>query len=72
LENGHEIRVEIPLLDGSPDTTFVIRQDEKQIHIQRSGPQRFWNVSLVGMESTDGLKLIKMDAQISDLKIELK
>lgn len=72
LENGREVRVEIPLLDGSIDTTFTIWLDENNLHIQRKGPERFWNVSLVGMETTDGLKIIKIDAQISDLKIQVK
>jgi alpha-D-xyloside xylohydrolase len=72
LENGSENHVEIPLLDGSIDTTFVVRRDENDLHIQRKGPERPWNVSLAGMEATDGRKIINMDAQISDLKIQIK
>lgn len=72
LENGREVRVEIPSLDGKIETIFEIKRDENSIHIQRQGSSKSCEVSLNGIETLDGLKTIKMDPKISELKIQLK
>ena len=54
LENGKEIQVEIPSLNGKIETTFEIKRNENMIQIQRQGSPKAWNVSLIGMETADG------------------
>jgi len=72
FENGKQVRVEIPDLDGKIETIFEIKRNENIIHIQRLGPSKAWNVSLMGMETVDDSTLIKVDAKSNELKIELR
>ncbi len=72
LENGKEIQVEIPLLDGKIETIFRIKRDGNTIHVQRQGSSKAWNVSLFGMETADGSKTIKAPAANNVLRIQLK
>ena len=72
LENGKEIQVEIPNLNGKIETTFNIKRNENIIEIQRHGSSKAWNVSLAGMETVDRSATIKADTKTNKLKIELK
>ncbi len=72
LENGKEIQVEIPSLDGKIETIFSIKRDGNTIHIQRQGSSKAWNVSLIGMETADGSTTIKTHATNNELRIQLK
>ena len=72
LENGKEIQVKIPSLDGKIETLFEIKRDGNTIHIQRQGSPKAWNVSLIGMETADGSTTIKTHAANNELRIQLK
>ena len=51
LEDGCSTNVEIPSLDGKIQTIFEIERKGRDIHIQRRGPEKTWNVSLAGTSS---------------------
>jgi alpha-D-xyloside xylohydrolase len=83
LDDGKNVKVEIPSLGGKIQTTFNIRREGKAIHIQRQGSPKAWNVSLVGIDSVEsvesaeietvnGLELIKVDSQTDRLVIQTK
>jgi alpha-D-xyloside xylohydrolase len=72
LENGKEIQVEIPSLDGKIETIFSIKRSGNSIDIQRQGSLKAWNVSLIGMETVDGSTTIKTLATNNELRIQLK
>ena len=63
---------EIPTLGGKIETTFEIKRNENVIHIQRQGSSKAWNVSLMGIETTDGITTIKVDATKGELRVQLK
>ena len=46
MEDGHTSKVEIPSQDGKIETVFEIKRNGKDIHIQRHGPAKAWNVTL--------------------------
>jgi alpha-D-xyloside xylohydrolase len=82
LEDGGDVRIEIPSLDGKIETIFEIERQGNNIHIQRQGSTKKWNVSLIGIPSIAGVEnaeyetsgnatLIKLDAQISNVTIRL-
>jgi alpha-D-xyloside xylohydrolase len=72
LEKGKQAICEIPALNGTIETTFIIERNENIIHIQRQGPSKTWNVSLIGNESLNGSTLIKADASDNEIRIQLK
>jgi alpha-D-xyloside xylohydrolase len=81
LEEGKQVFVELPNLDGIIETTFDIERKENIIQIQRQGPARVWNVLLVGMDSIEeieseetinGSALIKVNTNTHKLMIRLK
>jgi alpha-D-xyloside xylohydrolase len=83
LEDGKDVKVEIPSLDGKIETMFNIRRDGQAIHIQRQGASKTWNVSLVGIDSVEsvenaeietinGSRLIKADHETNELKIQCR
>jgi alpha-D-xyloside xylohydrolase len=82
LEDGHEVHVEIPALDGTVETNFHLKRDGDTIHIQRQGVSKTWNVLLIGIDSlknvehaqieiTNGSTAIKAQAGVHELKIQL-
>ncbi len=71
LENGKEIKVEIPGLNGKIEATFNVTRNENVIQIQRQGPANPWNASLIGMKTFDGITTIKADSHTDELKIQL-
>jgi len=83
LDDGKNVKVEIPSLKGKIETTFDIRREGQMIRIERQGPSRAWNVLLVGMDSiepvenaileiADGFVLMKVNPQTDKLAIQLK
>jgi alpha-D-xyloside xylohydrolase len=72
LENGKKVQVEISSLDGKLETTFKIERIDNSIRIQKNGPTKTWNVSLMGMETVNGSTTIKIDASSSETSISLK
>ena len=83
LEDGRQVSLEIPALDGKIETRFDIRREGTVIQIQRQGPARTWNVLLVGiddvervekatMESVSTSTLIKADGTADELSIHLR
>jgi len=82
LEAGNSVQVEIPSLDGKIETIFEIEHRRSNIHFQRQGSSNKWNVALPGITSIAGVDraeyeksadttLIKIDAQIRKIKIQL-
>lgn len=65
MENGQQVKVEIPNLRGQIETVFDVSRDKNIIHIQRHGPAKAWAVSVAGVR-TDA------SAETKELKIELK
>jgi alpha-D-xyloside xylohydrolase len=81
LEEGKQIRVNIPALDGSIETRFDARREGHEINIRREGPAKTWNVLLVGIDAVENLEhaeringstLIKQGAAAVKLSIPLK
>ncbi|MDQ2691153.1 MAG: alpha-xylosidase, partial [Chloroflexota bacterium] len=52
LEDGKQVTVEIPALDGTIQTTFEIKREGKNLSIQREGLATEWRVSFAGSPST--------------------
>ena len=82
LQDGAQVHVEIPALDGKIETTFDIERRGGTLRAQRHGPAKAWSISLMGIESVkkadgarteviDGSTVIRVDAQAADLTIEL-
>ena len=82
LEDNKHVQIEIPTLDGKIETMFTAVRDADQIHIQRQGVSKPWNVWLMSMTNvsnvedakfqiSNGSTLIKADPQTKDLKIQL-
>jgi alpha-D-xyloside xylohydrolase len=71
LEQGSQVQVEIPGLDGRVETTFDIRHESNRIRVQRHGPPKAWQAALIGMETMDGSTNVSADAKTSELIIEL-
>jgi len=83
LEDGKQVSVEIPTLDGKIETRFEVKREENTIHIEREGSAKAWNVSLVGidavenvenaeMEIVNGSTLIKVNGEINELNVRLR
>jgi alpha-D-xyloside xylohydrolase len=81
LEDGEQVSVEIPTLEGKIGTSFDIECKANMIYIQRQGLQKAWNILLVGIDSIEegedteiinGSALIKLDETIDDMTIRLK
>jgi alpha-D-xyloside xylohydrolase len=80
LEDGKQIHVEIPALDGTIETRFVVRHEGEMIQIQRQGLAKLWKVLLIGITSVDlteaeivdNSTLIKAFHETEELKIQLR
>ena len=55
LEDGKQVSVEIPSLDGKIEGRFAIQRQGTLIYIQRQGLSKPWNVLLVGVESVENV-----------------
>jgi alpha-D-xyloside xylohydrolase len=53
LEDGKQVRVEIPHLEGSVETIFDVQRENGIIRIERQGPSKVWNVLLVNVSSAE-------------------
>jgi alpha-D-xyloside xylohydrolase len=77
LEDGKEVSVGIPTLEGTIETRFYIKRKGNVIRVQRQGLPKPWNVLLVGMGSVQnaeiihGSALIKADDQTNELNIQM-
>jgi alpha-D-xyloside xylohydrolase len=82
LEEGRQVFVEIPMLDGKIETRYDIERKENIIHIQRQGPVKEWNALLVGIDSVENLEnaevemvngstLIKVHSEINSLSVHI-
>jgi alpha-D-xyloside xylohydrolase len=67
LEDGKSASVEIPSLDGKIETIFAIGREGRNLHIQKNGPAKAWNVSLAGRQSPE----VKLKAEIHEITIQL-
>lgn len=83
LEDGNQIHVEIPTLEGNIETRFDLKRDGNTIHVQRRGSSKEWNILLIGIESvksvdnakvqsTDSGTMINAHSEISELTIQLR
>jgi hypothetical protein len=54
-------------LDGKIEATFTIKRDGKDIHVQKRGPAKAWNVSLANDPATK----IKLEGQSRETTIRL-
>ena len=83
LEDGKQVNVEIPALDGTIETRFDVRREENTINVQRQGPSKPWNLLLVGVESVEAIEnaeievintstLIRLPHETTELKIQLR
>ena len=64
LDDGHSTKVEIPSLDGKIETTFEIERKGNNIHVQRHGSAKAWNVAL-------GVSTFSQSEQIDEVNIQL-
>ena len=81
FEEGKQLSVEIPALDGKIETKFEVRREGNVINIQRQGPSKAWNVILAGVNSLENVKnkeivngsiLIKGSAETYEMNIRLR
>jgi alpha-D-xyloside xylohydrolase len=83
LEEGKQVSVEIPGLDGKIETTFNFRRAGDEIHVERQGSSKAWNVLLVGIFSVEkienvqagivnGSTYLRASKFVSELKIKLR
>jgi alpha-D-xyloside xylohydrolase len=56
LEDGKQVTVEVPTVDGRIETRFDIRRAGNVIQIQQRGSSKAWNVLLVGIDSIENLE----------------
>jgi alpha-D-xyloside xylohydrolase len=82
LEEGKQVSVEIPTVDGGIETRFEIRRNGDSIQFQRHGSSKQWNVLLIGIDSlkhvgngktevTNGSTYIKVNRDIDDLSMDI-
>ncbi len=67
LEDGKQISVEIPSLDGKIETRFEVKREGRNLHIQKRGPAKEWSVAFAGAPSAD----FKHKATTSETRIQL-
>jgi len=81
LEDGTEVSVEIPALDGKIETRFGLKREGNMIFVQRQGPAKTWDVLLIGIDSLEnvenaeiinGSTLITAKKEINELNIRWK
>jgi hypothetical protein len=81
VEEGKQVLLEIPGLEGQIETEFQVRRDENTFHIQRHGPDKAWSVLLVGISSIEemenaeireGSALIRFGENVAEATIRLK
>ena len=82
LESGHSAKVKIPTVDGKIETPFVVERKGQVIQIQRLGPEKPWNIVLVGIPSVksadgkevemiDGSSKISLENKVSEINIQI-
>ena len=72
LESGHSAKVEIPTVNGKIETTFEIERKGQEIHIQRVGPAKQWNINLAGISSIKSADDQKIEMQNGSTKISVE
>ena len=53
FENGKQVWVEIPDLAGNLQSVFHVERENNVFHIERTGPEKAWNVLLVNVDSIE-------------------
>ena len=82
LEDGKQVRVEIPTVDGKIETSFDVKREGNVINIRRQGLSKTWKVLLVGIDSVgnmenaeiekiNGSMFVRVNREISALAIRL-
>lgn len=65
FDDGYSTKVEIPTLNGKIEATFEIKRKGNNIHIQRHGPAKTWNVTL------EGSTFLKFEKHTNEANIQL-
>jgi alpha-D-xyloside xylohydrolase len=63
LENGKNLRVEIPSPGGNTETIFAISREKNVIKIQRQGAPKVWKVLLVNVHSVESSADVKLTSE---------
>jgi alpha-D-xyloside xylohydrolase len=79
-EDRKQTHVEIPALDGTIETRFVVTRTGDMFQVQRQGPAKAWNVLLVGISNVENVEakiideatLIEASRETDELKIQLR
>ncbi len=80
LENGKQVRTEIPNLEGNVETIFDVQREHDVIHVERQGAPKEWKILLVNLHSIESDQpaeptsegaLISLDHLINDVKIKI-
>ena len=67
LDDGKQVRLEIPSLDGKMETTFEIRREGKSLHVQKNGPSKQWSICFAGRRSAE----VKFEAEVKATTVQL-
>jgi alpha-D-xyloside xylohydrolase len=65
LEDGKQAKVETPSLNGRIETVFEVERKGNNIHIQRQGPAKAWNVIVNSSTVT------QLEKQVDEANIEI-
>jgi alpha-D-xyloside xylohydrolase len=65
IDDGYSAKVEIPSLNGKLETTFEIKRQGNNIHIQRHGSAKPWNVTL------NGSRFAQVEEQVDEANIQI-
>ena len=81
LEDGKQVSVEVPDLNGKIETKFEVSRKGNSIQIYRQGSPRLWNILLVEMNSEEkakkmttgkGSRFIRADSETNEMVIHLE
>jgi alpha-D-xyloside xylohydrolase len=78
LEEGQQLTVEIPSLDGKIETRFSVRREDDILTIQRQGAAKPWNALLVGIESVENAEIIngtaflRVNDEVDSLALQIR
>ncbi len=81
LEDGKQVSVEIPDLNGKIETKFEVSREGNSIQINRQGSPKLWNILLVEMNSEEkannmtmnnGARLVRANSETNEMVIRLE
>ena len=72
LEDGQEVPLEIPSLDGKIETKFIFKREGNIIQAQRQGPSKPWDVLLIGIASVKSIDIGGVEHAEGSTRIRVK